>query len=85
MKIDPYKHKERYLAWKEKVKDGIPDLSNENSEIILRYLIDMERGTNISSVSVKGARSFIRLDSLKNRIVFFARKFEELYLWRGFR
>jgi hypothetical protein len=45
----------------------------------------MERGTNISSVSVKGARSFIRLDSLKNRIVFFARKFEELYLWRGFR
>jgi hypothetical protein len=85
MKIDPYKHKERYLAWKEKVKDGIPDLSNENSEIILRYLIDMERGTNISSVSVKGARSFIRLDSLKNRIVFFARNSEELYLWRGFR
>jgi hypothetical protein len=25
-KIDPYKHKERWINWKEKVKSGIPDL-----------------------------------------------------------
>ena len=24
MKIDPYKHKERYLAWKDKTTEAIP-------------------------------------------------------------
>ena len=38
MKIDPYKHKEKYLIWKEKVKQGIPDISKINSEIILSPL-----------------------------------------------
>lgn len=32
-KIDPYKHKERYQAWKEKVKDGIPNISKESSDL----------------------------------------------------
>jgi hypothetical protein len=31
MKIDPYNHKEKYLNWKEKVKDGIPGITKENS------------------------------------------------------
>ncbi len=26
MKIDPYNHKERYLNWKEKVSNGIPEI-----------------------------------------------------------
>mgnify|MGYP001559350502 CR=1 FL=1 len=79
MKIDPYNHKERYLKWKERVKEGIPDISSENSRIILNYLIDMERGVNIASGSTKGARSFGRLNSLKERMVGFAKRFEELY------
>lgn len=79
MKIDPYKHKERYLAWKERVSKGIPEISPDNSEIILKYLSDMERGLNISSVSVKGSRSYIRLNSLREKMVSLSRRFEELY------
>ena len=31
MKIDPYKHEERYFNWKEKTKQSIPEISKENS------------------------------------------------------
>jgi integrase len=77
MKIDPYKHKERYLAWKEKVKEGIPNLTKENSDIILQHLGDMERGINISSKNIKGGRSFIRLNTIREKICFFSIKFKE--------
>jgi len=75
MKIDPYKHKERYLRWKEFTKGGIPDISVENSKIILQYLNDMEIGVNISSVSAKGSRGYNRLNTLKDKLMFFSRKF----------
>jgi hypothetical protein len=39
----------------------------------------MERGINISNTSTKGSRSHIRLNSLKERAIFFAKKFKELY------
>ncbi len=79
MKIDPYNHKEIYLRWKEDVKRGVPEVSKENSEVILNYLNDMERGVNISAGSVKGSRSYIRLNNLKLRLIFFSRKFKEIY------
>lgn len=79
MKIDPYKHKERYIEWKEKSKQGIKDISPENSEIILRYLEDMEKGVNIASASIKGSRSFIRLNTLRDKLIFFAKKFRDIY------
>ena len=47
MKIDPYKHKERYLKWRESVKDGIPHMNKYNSDLILKYLNDMENGINV--------------------------------------
>ena len=75
MKIDPYNHKERYLKWKKSVKNQIPNISKENSEIILKYLNDMEIGVNISSVSVKGARGYNRLNTLKDKLIFFSKKF----------
>ena len=75
MKIDPYKHKERYLRWKESVKCGISEIGRENSEIILRYLRDMEIGVNISSASVKGSRGYTRLNTLKDKLIFFSKKF----------
>ena len=75
MKIDPYKHKERYLRWKEAVVEGIPDISRENSEIILQYLNDMEIGVNISTASVKGSRGYNRLNSLRDKLIFFSKKF----------
>lgn len=79
MKIDPYKHKERYLAWKEKTKGGILEISKFNSKLILNYINDMEHGINISSTNVKGSRSYIRLNTLRDKLVFFAKKFKELY------
>ena len=79
MKIDPYKHKEKFLSWKEKVKDGIPDVSEQNSDTILRYISDMESGLNVSAKSVKGPRSYIRLNNLKQRLIFLAKQFEHHY------
>jgi integrase len=79
MKIDPYKHKERYLGWKEIVNEGIPEISKSNSYIILQYLSDMEKGINVASKSVKGSRSFIRLNTLRSKLCFISKKFKELY------
>lgn len=76
MKIDPYKHKEKYLCWKESVTNGIPDISKSNSDIILQYIDDMENGLNVSSKSVKGPRSYVRLNNLKQRMIFLAKHIE---------
>jgi integrase len=76
MKIDPYKHKEKFLNWKQKVKNSIPDISKQNSKVILQYISDMENGLNVSSKSVKGARSYIRLNNLRQRLIFLAKQFE---------
>ena len=38
MKIDPYKHKEKYIKWKEKTREGILNISKENSDITKQYL-----------------------------------------------
>jgi hypothetical protein len=54
-------------------------LNKENSKILLAYLEDMENGLNISNVSKKGSRSYIRLNTLKTRLIFLAKEFEERY------
>jgi len=79
MKIDPYKHKEKYYNWKEKCKDGIPDVSKANSDLLLQYLRDMEIGINICIESKKGARSFIRLVSLRDKMTFLMKKMDQIY------
>ena len=79
MKIDPYNNKEKYLAWYESINGRIPDISKENSDIILRYLNDMERGLNVAIGSPKGGRSYSRLNSLRERMCFFANQFSLKY------
>ena len=81
MKRDPYKHKEKYEAWKERIdKIGyIEGISRENSDLILRYIFDMELGMNVSRKSAKGSRSYIRLNNLKQRMIFMSKRFEEYY------
>lgn len=79
MKIDPYKNKEKYFSWKESIASGIKNISEENSKIILEYMLDMENGLNVASSSKKGARSYIRLNNLKQRIIFLTKLFEEKY------
>ena len=39
MKIDPYKHDERWQAWKEKFKLGIPGISQINSGFAFLYTL----------------------------------------------
>ena len=75
-KIDPYKNKEKYLRWKQNIQGKIPQISRENSEIILQYLKDMELGINISMSNKKGSRSYTRLNTLRNRMVFLAKHFK---------
>jgi len=79
MKIDPYNHKEKYLKWKESIRDKIPNISKENSDLIKNYVFDMEQGLNVSSSSQKGARSYIRLNYLRQKLTFFAKKFENRF------
>lgn len=76
MKIDPYKHEEKYKAWRERVTNGIPDISKQNSDLILTYLKDMELGINIGNGSSKGARGYNRLNSLRDKLCFFSKNFK---------
>lgn len=76
MKIDPYKNKEQYMKWKEIVKDGVPEISKKNSDILLQYISDMQNGLNVAKASKKGPRSYTRLNNLRQRLVFLAKKFE---------
>ncbi len=78
-KLDPYKNKEKYLAWKEKNQSGIPDISKENSDLTLRFLNDMESGLNICATSKKGARSYIRLNVLRQRLTALSKAFEKRF------
>ena len=81
MKLDPYNHKKRYLRWKEEIKeDGcVEGISKVNSDLTIKYVYDMEIGINVSAKSVKGPRSFIRLNNLKQRMIFMSKRFEEYY------
>jgi len=80
MKIDPYNHEQKYKKWKAQVLiNGIPNLSKNNSDLILKYLEDMEHGLNVSLKNTKGARSYIRLNTLREKLVFFSKRINELY------
>ena len=53
VKKDPHNHERRYLNWKEKTNEGIPDITKANSDIIKRFLQNMELGLNVSIHSKK--------------------------------
>lgn len=72
-------YKQRYINWKEKCENQIPEISSINSKILIRYLTDMELGLNIGRSSKKGGRSYNRLYNLQQRMVFITKKLEELY------
>ena len=81
MKRDPYKHQEKYLLWKERIDEVgyIEGISKKNSEIILKYIFDMELGMNVSRKSAKGSRSYLRLNNLKQRMIFISKRLEAYY------
>ena len=78
-KIDPYRHKEKYLRWKERIQSVIPEISKENSDLILQYLSDMENGVNIASGTKKGSRSYSRLNTLRQRFGFLSKEFKKRF------
>ncbi|MBU0958899.1 MAG: hypothetical protein KKB31_03050, partial [Nanoarchaeota archaeon] len=61
------------------MEKGIPGMSRYNSDITLRYLDNMENGINISTKNVKGSRSHIRLNTIREKMKFFDLKFKEKY------
>lgn len=77
MKIDPYKHKENFESWYNEVKDkGIKGITTSNSKILIQYLLDMKSGKNTTQ---RKPVSYIRLVTLKNRMLFIIKNFEERY------
>lgn len=69
MKRDLYGHEQRYANWKEEVlKNGEPELTKKNSDILLKFVFDMELGINVSSFSRKGARSAHRLNAVRHKL-----------------
>src|SRR3989344_4229336 len=76
-KRDPYHHKERWEAWKLKNFNGVVGVSKNNSDLILEFLRDMELGKNTSPKAARGERSYTRLNTLRDKLVFFCRKFSK--------
>jgi len=79
MKKDPYNSKEAWNNWKARNPDGIKRISRINSELLMHYLNDMEKGFNTSLLSKKGGRSYIRLNSSRTKLIFLVKSFEERY------
>jgi integrase len=79
MKRDDETIKKRYLNWKAKNGKRIPNITKENSDIILSYINDMEYGLNVDKSSRKGGRSPNRLYNLQQRMIFLTKIFEKSY------
>ncbi len=76
MKIDPYKHKEKYENWKKK-GSIIPNISKSNQKIVTQFIFDMESGANVGVSNVKGARSFARLNAYRYKLDLIVSLFEK--------
>lgn len=75
--LDIHGHEKRYASWKaEYAEIGIPGISRANATLIYRYVTDMETGQNVARGSMKGSRGYMRLNTLRARMVFIARALE---------
>ena len=72
---DVYNNKERYENWAKKKE--ILGISKTNEKLVIKFLDDMALGLNISKGSKKGARSPVRLNSLRSRLVFIIKELEK--------
>ena len=79
MRHDPWRHQEKYQKWRASVTGGIAGVSTQSSAVLLAYLSDMEIGRNTAKGTRKGARSYPRLNNLRQRLTFLARAFEQRY------
>lgn len=79
MRRDPWRHREKYLQWQASVGGRIDGVSEESAAALLAFLADMEVGRNTARGTRKGARSYARLNNLRQRLLFLARAFEQRY------
>ncbi len=77
LKRDPYDHARRWEQWKSLNWDGIKSIPKHNSNLILSFLSDMEFGKNTSPRSPKGERCPSRLNELRSKLIFFARRLQK--------
>ncbi len=77
LKRDPYNHKVKWEKWLERTKEGIIGVSVRNSALIIEFMKDMELGKNVSPRTKKGERSYIRLNTLRDKLMFFVRRFNK--------
>jgi len=78
MKKDVHGHEQRYRRWKKTVQEeGEPELTKRNSNILMKYIFDMEIGANVSRSSKKGGRSYPRLNNLRQRLAQIMRMLQE--------
>ena len=78
-KIDPYRHKEKYLNWRQRAGVELSVLSPEDAYLIMRYITDMETGLNISIKHKKGSRSYLRLNTIRTRMLFITKNLERTF------
>jgi len=74
-RLDPYNHKQRHENWLK--SKSISGISKSNEKILIKFLDDMAIGVNISKGSKKGARSSIRLNTLRQRLSFIVKELEK--------
>ncbi len=75
---DIYNNKKKYIAWKNEVNEiGIDGITESNSDILRKFITDMEEGRNVAKASKKGARSYSRLNTLRIRLIFIAKMLEQ--------
>ncbi len=67
-KIDPHQSEKVYRHWRHDLGGPFDQLTEENGALLRRYLDDMEVGANVSPVSTKGPRSYIRLRNVKTKL-----------------
>ncbi len=80
MAIDLYNNENRWKNWREEYKDkDIEEITRANSDLVKKFLFDMENGSNVAGKSKKGGRSFVRLNTLRTRLIFIVKLFEQRY------
>lgn len=78
MKIDPYRSQETHENWLARLDlDATKGLSKKNAVLLVDFIKDFSIGLNISKLSKKGARSPIRLNHLRQKVMFTILKLQE--------
>ncbi len=79
MKKDINCNTNTYLNWKKDIEEYkfIEGINKKNSDLIVKYIFDMEIGANIAKRSKKGSRGYKRLNVSRRKLIQIAKEFEK--------